>query len=69
MRRLLLIGLLLSNIVWARYVALLTETASGGDINSQKDIVTMKEILRDRYSGIPLYVSIYSILTRVIINT
>jgi hypothetical protein len=54
MRQLLLIGLLLSNIVWARYIALLTETASGGYINSQKDIVTMKEILGDRYEFIVL---------------
>ena len=32
----------------------MTETASGGDINSQKDIVTMKEILGDRYEFIVL---------------
>jgi len=54
MRRLFLIGLLLSNILWARYVALLTETASGGFINSDKDIETMKKILGNQYEFIVL---------------
>ena len=49
MRRLLLIGLLLTNMVWADYFALLVETASGGSINSDKDIITMKRLLGDKY--------------------
>ena len=49
MRRLLLMGLLLTNMVWADYFALLVETASGGNINSDKDIITMKRLLGDKY--------------------
>jgi len=49
MRRLILISLILSNIVWAKYVALLVETASGDPIYSEKDIVTMQKLLGDRY--------------------
>jgi len=41
--------LILSNIVWAKYVALLVETASGYPIYSEKDIVTMQKLLGDRY--------------------
>ena len=39
----------MSNIVWAKYVALLVETASGDPIYSEKDIVTMQKLLGDRY--------------------
>jgi len=52
--RWILFLLLLSNLIWARYVALLTETASGGGINSDKDIITMKKLLGDRYEFIIL---------------
>ncbi len=38
--------------IWAKYVAFLTETASGGAINSEKDIVTMKRLLGDKYEFI-----------------
>ncbi|SFV70203.1 hypothetical protein MNB_SV-13-240 [hydrothermal vent metagenome] len=46
---LLLLG---ASPIWARYVAFLTETASGGQINSEKDIVTMKRVLGDKYEFI-----------------
>jgi len=53
MRKILLILLLLGvSPIWARYVAFLTETASGGNINSQKDIVTMKNLLGEGYDFI-----------------
>ena len=42
----------LPTLGWGKYVALLTETAPGGGINSQKDIVTMKRILGNRYEFI-----------------
>ena len=52
-KKLLLLSLLIvPTIGWSKYVALLTETAPGGNINSQKDIVTMKRILGNRYEFI-----------------
>lgn len=44
--------LLWASPIWARYVAFLTETASGGEINSDKDVVTMKRLLGDKYEFI-----------------
>ena len=44
--------LLWASPIWAKYVAFLTETASGGYINSEKDIVTMKRLLGDKYEFI-----------------
>lgn len=44
--------LLWASSIWAKHVAFLTETASGGAINSEKDIVTMKRLLGDKYEFI-----------------
>lgn len=40
---------ILSTTSYAKYVALLAETASGGYINSDKDIETMKRLLGEKY--------------------
>lgn len=53
MKKIVFIVLLLwANPIWAKYVAFLTETASGGTIHSEKDIRTMKRILGDGYEYI-----------------
>lgn len=48
----LTIILLLTSLSHGKHVAFLTETAPGGNINSQKDIHTMKRILGDGYEFI-----------------
>ena len=53
MKKIAFITLLLwASPIWAKYVAFLTETASGGNINSDKDVITMQELLGDKYEYI-----------------